>query len=128
MGVSGCGKTEVGEILAEKIGALFIEGDDFHSPSNIQKMSQSIPLDDADRRVWLKTLRKLIDKQLELSGYTVLACSALKTHYRHLLQDNDPRVKFVYLKGSPSLIKKTTGKKKRTFHETILIEKSVRCS
>jgi len=68
MGVSGCGKTEVGKILAEILGGSFIEGDDFHSSSNIQKMSQSIPLNDTDRQVWLKTLRKLIDKQLELPG------------------------------------------------------------
>ncbi len=86
------------------IGGSFIEGDDFHPPANIQKMSKSIPLDDTDRKVWLKTLRVLIDKKLELPGYSVFACSALKANYRNLLRCNDPRVKKVYLKGSRPLI------------------------
>ena len=122
MGVSGCGKTEVGKILAEILGGSFIEGDDFHSSSNIQKMSQSIPLNDTDRQVWINTLRKLIDKQLELPGYSVLACSALKIDYRNVLRCNDPRVKLVYLKGSQSLIQERLEKRKGHYMKSTLLE------
>jgi gluconokinase len=122
MGVCGCGKTEVGKFLAKNIGGTFIEGDEFHSPSNIQKMSQSIPLNDIDREVWLKTLRKLIDKQLEQPGYSVLACSALKTNYRNLLRCDDPRIKLVYLKGAQSLIKKRMEKRKGHYMKQTLLE------
>ena len=122
MGVCGCGKTEVGKILAENIGGTFIEGDEFHPPSNIEKMSQSIPLNDTDREVWLKTLRKLIDKQLELPGYSVLACSALKADYRNILRCNDPRVKLVYLKGSQALIQKRMEKRKGHYMKQTLLE------
>ncbi len=122
MGVSGCGKTEVGKILSEIIGGSFIEGDEFHPPANIQKMSQSIPLDDTDRKVWLKTLRVLIDKQLEQLGCSVLACSALKANYRNLLGCNDPRVKLVYLKGSQSLIKKRLVKRKEHYMKQTLLD------
>ena len=122
MGVSGCGKTEVGKILAEMIGGSFIEGDEFHPPANIQKMSQSIALDDSDRKVWLETLRVLIDKQLELSGYSVLACSALKAIYRNLIGCNDPRVKLVYLKGSQPLIKERLVNRKGHYMKQSLLD------
>ncbi len=122
MGVSGCGKSEVGKILAEMIGGSFIEGDEFHPPANIQKMSQSIPLDDTDRKVWLETLRKLVDKQLELPGYSVLACSALKADYRSLLGCNDPRVKLVYLKGLQPLIKKRLVERKGHYMKQSLLD------
>ena len=122
MGVSGCGKTEVGKILAEMIGGSFFEGDEFHPPANIQKMSQSTPLDDTDRKVWLEALRVLIDIQLELPGYSVVACSALKADYRNLLGCNDPRVKLVYLKGSQSLIKKRLEKRKGHYMKQSLLD------
>ncbi len=122
MGVSGCGKTRVGEILADKIRGLFFDGDDFNPASNIEKMSRSIPLNDSDREVWLKKMRKLIEKQLKLRGYSVFACSALKKQYREILQCNDSRIKYVYLKGSYAMIKERLGKRKGHYMKPSLLE------
>ena len=85
MGVSGCGKTTVGEALAQQLNLPFYDGDDFHSPVNIAKMSHGTPLTDDDRRDWLATLATKIGAW-EKAGGAVLACSALKEKYRTTLQ------------------------------------------
>ena len=103
MGVSGCGKTTVGQALAERLGVRFYDGDDFHPPENVAKMSQGIPLDDSDRYPWLARLRDLIGEHLEWGETAVLACSALKKQYRHQLLVSQA-VQFVYLAGSFDLI------------------------
>lgn len=95
MGVSGCGKSLVGEGLAKTLDVPFFDGDDFHSESNVQKMANGVPLDDADRAEWLDALVQLIRSQPHL----VLACSALKRRYRDQLRSADPALTFVYLKG-----------------------------
>ena len=105
MGVSGCGKTTVGKLLAKKIGCSFYDGDDFHPAANIAKMSQGIPLNDDDRAGWLSALADLIRATLQKGESGVLACSALKQKYRDQLRVDDKQVKFVYLKGSYDLIK-----------------------
>jgi 6-phosphogluconate dehydrogenase len=100
MGVSGCGKTTVGKKLADRLGWSFYDGDDFHPPANIAKMSAGIPLNDEDRSEWLKALAGLIE-----SGQNgVMACSALKQAYREQLCQQSSEVYFVYLKGSFDLI------------------------
>ena len=104
MGVSGTGKTTVGKLFAEKTGAVFYEGDDFHPPANVAKMRQGIPLTDDDRVAWLSALRKIIVGSLARNELAALACSALKAKYREQLQGDDARVRFVYLTGSPELI------------------------
>src|SRR5262245_54256167 len=78
MGVTGSGKTTVGEALAKKIGAEFIEGDHLHPPANVAKMSAQVPLTDADRWPWLE----LVGKSLRGSKAKVVSCSALKHSYR----------------------------------------------
>src|SRR3712207_4573231 len=98
MGVSGSGKTTVGRLLAEELGWKFYEGDDYHSPANVEKMRRGIPLDDADRTAWLEALRGLISNCLERNENAVLACSALKDCYREFLLI-DERVVFIYLKA-----------------------------
>jgi gluconokinase len=103
MGVSGSGKTEIGKRLASALNWQFFDADDFHSPENIQKMQQSIPLTDADREEWLQTLQDLIRDQLKAHCSSVLACSALKQSYRDQLNLGS-EVEFVYLKGSYELI------------------------
>ena len=105
MGVSGCGKTTVGKLLAKKMGCPFYDGDDFHPAANIAKMSQGIPLNDDDRAGWLAALADLIRATLQKGESGVLACSALKQKYRDKLRVDDQQVKFVYLKGSYDLIK-----------------------
>ncbi len=104
MGVAGCGKTTVAALFAQKTGAEFFEGDDFHPPENVAKMRAGIPLTDADRANWLQTLRKIIVRSLAEKKFTALTCSALKGKYRDELAAGDPRVRFVHLTGPPALI------------------------
>ena len=85
MGVSGSGKTTIGSSLAESLGWEFLDGDDFHSPENVEKMSRGIPLTDADRAGWLDTLARLVKERLEQGRNAILACSALKQSYRDIL-------------------------------------------
>lgn len=104
MGVSGCGKSSVGQALAASLGWDFYDADDFHPPENITKMANGIPLDDADRAPWLESLRDLIASCLQSDRPGVLACSALKERYRQKLLEGNPGVRLVYLKGSYDLI------------------------
>lgn len=103
MGVTGSGKTTIGNLLARRLAWEFADADDFHSAANKEKMHNGIPLTDADRLPWLATIHDQIAKWLALKENVVLACSALKQSYRQLLW-NGPEVRFVYLKGSYELI------------------------
>ena len=105
MGVSGSGKTTIGQLLAQHLGWTFYDGDDFHPQANVEKMRQGIPLTDDDRDSWLTTLQQLIDTFLHQNQSAVLACSALKQTYRSRLQRNQTDVRFVYLKGDLDLIR-----------------------
>ncbi len=104
MGVSGCGKSTIGQMLADKFNCGFYDGDEFHPAENIAKMSQGIPLNDDDRAPWLRAIQQAAH-QLILEGKNgVFACSALKERYRVLLLENNPETYFVYLKGSFDVI------------------------
>jgi len=102
-GVTGSGKSTVGKLLAGQLGWKFVEGDDFHSPKNIEKMRRGEPLNDADRRPWLEAIREVIRTTIDRGENAVIACSALKESYRKLLQIRG-HVSFVYLKASMALI------------------------
>ena len=99
MGVAGCGKSSLGAMLAERTGVKLVEGDDYHSPTSREKMSQGIPLTDADREGWLELLGGLLR---EAPGSAVLTCSALKKAYRDRLRAAAPGLGFVYLEISPA--------------------------
>jgi gluconokinase len=114
MGVSGCGKSSVGEALAKQLGWDFYDADDFHPPENVAKMGSGTPLNDSDRAPWLAALHDLISSSLETGRPGVLACSALKERYRKRLMDGNDGVQLVYLKGSYDLI--WSRMKKRTDH------------
>lgn len=101
-GVSGSGKTTVGSLLSEKTHLPFFDADDFHPSSNVQKMSQGIPLTDHDRMPWLEHLGKNI-VDWEKSGGGILACSALKESYREVLQST-PNIFWVHLQGEKLLL------------------------
>jgi carbohydrate kinase (thermoresistant glucokinase family) len=104
MGISGCGKSTIGKMLAERLLLTFHDADDYHSWGNIKKMRESIPLDDKDRKPWLLNLASHI-VQWNKHGGAVLACSALKEKYRQILsQDGNERVTFIYLKGDKEII------------------------
>jgi gluconokinase len=112
MGVAGSGKTTVGESLAKYLGWEFYDADGFHPAENIAKMANGIPLDDADRAPWLASLHELISTSLKTNRPGVLACSALKEHYRHQLLEGNEGVQLVYLKGSYDLIWSRLSKRK----------------
>lgn len=103
MGVTGSGKTTVGQALAEGLGWQFADADDFHPQTNVAKMRAGIPLDDADRAPWLAALRKRIEEWVGARTDVVLACSALKQAYRDELVVG-PEVRVVYLQGDSELI------------------------
>ncbi len=107
MGVSGCGKSFIGERLAQALGGTFADADDFHPIVNIEKMAKGVPLTDTDREPWLQILREQIVLHRSSPDCYILACSALKQIYRDRLQGNDgPEMfHFVYLKGSKELIR-----------------------
>jgi gluconokinase len=100
MGVSGCGKSTLAQHVADALRLPFIEGDQFHPPENIQKMSQGIALDDADRQGWLDRLGVEL---LSYPGGAVLACSALKRAYRARLRQAVPLLSFVHLSVTQEL-------------------------
>ena len=104
MGVSGSGKTTVGQTLAQTLGWHFCDADELHSPAAKDKMNRGIPLNDADRKPWLQALQSTIENWLITGKNTVLACSALKSSYRQILHSDHPQVKLIYLKGSFELI------------------------
>ncbi len=104
MGVSGAGKTTIGQLLAESLGWEFSDADAFHSPENIEKMRRGIPLNDADRISWLQDMQSAIARWLSANQNVVLACSALKASYRQFLLWDSDHIKLVYLQGSFALI------------------------
>ena len=104
MGVSGCGKSTVGLHLADARGDVYVEGDAFHPPANVAKMSAGQPLNDDDRSDWLRALKGQIRAAREEGLGLVLACSALKRSYRDLLREADPALRFAHLQGPRELI------------------------
>jgi len=94
MGVSGCGKSSLGEALAASLGVRFVEGDAHHSETSLQKMRVGVPLTDEDRESWLSALGAELQKQ---PLPAVLTCSALKRRYRDRLRAASPGLRFVFL-------------------------------
>ena len=105
MGVTGCGKTTVGALLAQDCGWAFLDADDFHPAENIAKMQRGEPLDDADRWPWLDRLNALIADNERQGKSLVLACSALKQVYRERLARGCAALRFVFLDGDRELIR-----------------------
>jgi carbohydrate kinase (thermoresistant glucokinase family) len=120
MGVSGCGKSTIGHMLADALSLPFFDGDDYHPEKNIQKMSKGEPLTDEDRYSWLKALNTLGFAQQNKGG--VIACSALKESYRDILEkDLDPKPVWVYLEGSyESILKRLTHRSEHFMPATLL--------
>ena len=104
MGVSGSGKSTIGEKLAQRLGWSYEDGDKFHPLSNVAKMSAGQPLTDQDRWPWLQAIANEIDRVCEARGHAVIACSALKRAYRDLLVHGRPDVRIIYLQGTQDLI------------------------
>ena len=97
MGVSGCGKSTVGALLAARLGVPFVDADDLHPQSNVAKMAAGVPLTDEDRWPWLR----LVGQSLaDAPAGEVVACSALRRAYRDVLREAAPDVRFVHLAGT----------------------------
>ncbi|WP_334044188.1 gluconokinase [Burkholderia ambifaria] len=114
MGVSGAGKSRIGEMLAERLSCSYTDGDAFHSAANKEKMHHGIPLTDDDRWPWLRTIRAAIEEKQRAGETAVFTCSSLKRSYRDVLRGTDTDVRFVYLKGSFEVLQERL--KSRTGH------------
>jgi gluconokinase len=115
MGVCGCGKSTVGHRIAAALDGPFLEGDAFHPPANVEKMSRGMPLEDADRWPWLDELGAALGAAVRKRGSAVAACSALKRGYRdRLAEAAGMPVRFVHLTGTRELL--ATRMNERTDH------------
>ncbi|WP_446666177.1 gluconokinase [Flexivirga sp. B27] len=114
MGVSGSGKTTVGEGIAQTMGWLYAEGDDFHSQACVSKMASGVPLTDEDRWPWLRSIGTWIDEHARDGSSAVVTCSALKRVYRDLLREGREHVRFVFLDVPKDVLEERLAK--RTGH------------
>ena len=121
MGVTGSGKTTIGELLARSLGWTFHDGDDFHPPENKNKMAGGTPLADEDRIPWLQNLNKLLSENAHENTPVILACSALKQAYRAILSEGIPGLHFVHLDGTFECIQKRLSERKDHFMDPDLL-------
>jgi gluconokinase len=122
MGVSGSGKTTVGELLAQHLGLPFYDGDDFHPAANVAKMAAGHPLTDQDRAGWLATLAADL-QPWEAGGGAVLACSALKETYRQTLQAGASLpLTWVFLDTDPTVLRKRLEARKGHYMKASMLE------
>ncbi len=132
MGVSGSGKTTIGEMLAESLGWPYHDADAFHPPENVEKMGQGHALTDADRAPWLRAIRCCVQEAVKAGESAVISCSALKQAYRDFLfrgfgdgqKSASARceVCLVYLEGSEALIRERVTGRKGHFAKESLVE------
>jgi gluconokinase len=115
MGVSGSGKSTIAARLAERLNWTYEDGDRFHPPSNVAKMSAGHPLTDEDRWPWLQAIADEIDRVCRSSGHAVIACSALKRAYRDVLVHGRSDVRIVFLSGTQQLIADRLARRKGHF-------------
>lgn len=120
MGVAGTGKTTIGPRVAAALGVPYAEGDDFHPPANIAKMSAGSPLDDADRGPWLDAIGQWANSRAGLGG--VVSSSALKRVYRDRLRAAAPGVVFLHLTGDRALIERRMAERTGHFMPTALLD------
>ena len=120
MGTTGSGKSTIGTLLAKRLDWPFADGDDFHPPANVEKMSRGVPLTDDDRWPWLQILHDKIVDWISAGQNAVLTCSALKESYRKQLLIG-PEVRLVYLKGAPELFSERVLARKGHFAKQNLI-------
>jgi len=121
-GVSGCGKTTVGTLLAKDCGWAFYDADDFHSAANVAKMKRGAPLTDDDRWPWLDRLNALLQESERANQSLVLACSALKQVYRDRLARGCAAVRYVFLDADAELIRARLASRKGHYMNPTLLD------
>jgi gluconokinase len=120
MGVAGCGKSTVGNALADQLNGTYLEGDSFHPQSNIEKMSAGTPLTDDDRWPWLKIIGR---EMANAEGIIFAGCSALKLAYRDLIENEvGELITFIHLSGSQELIADRMAKRGGHFMPLSLLQ------
>ncbi len=123
MGVSGCGKSSVGEALAARFAVPYIEGDAMHPPANIAKMSAGTPLNDEDRWPWLDALSARLKAQAAKYGGAIASCSSLKKSYRDRLQaGSGPQTRFIFLDCSRETLERNQSARKGHFMPPSLLD------
>ena len=125
MGVSGAGKTLIGEMLGERLGCSFVDGDVFHSEANKAKMAQGVPLTDDDRWPWLAAIRAAIEEKVRAGQSLIVGCSSLKRAYRDVLRggaQGDGIVRFIYLRGSFDVLHERLATRGRHFFNPALLQ------
>jgi gluconokinase len=124
MGVCGCGKTTVGQALAQQLAWPFHDADQFHSAENVAKMANSQALDDSDRVPWLQAMANAIGQWIDQGQNAILACSALKADYRSMMigTADHEQVKFVFLNGSKTLIAQRLAARKGHYMPADLLD------
>jgi gluconokinase len=122
MGVSGCGKTTIGQILSEKLGWPLFDADEFHCAASIGKMRNGIPLEDADRWPWLDRMNAMLREREARGESVLLACSALKQAYRDRLSKGTAEIRWIYLKGQFELIRERLEARKGHYMKAGLLE------
>jgi carbohydrate kinase (thermoresistant glucokinase family) len=122
MGVSGCGKTTVAQILAQRLHWAFEEGDALHPQANVDKMAAGHALNDDDRAPWLAQVADWVEARLDAGECGVITCSSLKRAYRALIARRGSGVEFVYLHGSRELIAARLATRHGHFMPTSLLD------
>jgi gluconokinase len=122
MGVSGSGKTTIGAAAAKELGWPFLDGDDYHPPENVAKMSAGTPLTDEDRWPWLDRLNSELRKRESRGESAMLACSALKQAYRDRLARGLAHWRLVFLDGSFELLRRRMEERKHRYMPASLLE------
>ena len=118
MGVSGSGKTTIGEALAARLGWRYLDADDYHPSANVAKMAAGTPLQDEDRWPWLQKINLVLREPKD----AVLGCSALKDSYRQRLTAGLKDFRIVHLRGSFELLSKRAAERKHRFMPASLLK------
>jgi carbohydrate kinase (thermoresistant glucokinase family) len=122
MGVSGCGKSTVGRLLAARLGVHYVEGDELHPPDNVARMAAGVPLTDADRHGWLQEVAGQLANATSQARGVVVSCSALKRRYREQLRAAAPDLRFIHLQGTEALLRERLAARRGHYMPASLLQ------